>query len=365
MLRLILDVMGGDRGPLAVLEGLSKALPELLVFGEVKITLIGNETVLKPLLTKRRLRSVAEGISSGQISLLHSDQNIEMEDSIKAVRTKPNATINLGCQMAAKAYTEKTPAAFISAGHSGAMMGSALMHMGRLEGVERPAIAANLPTLSEDVGIILDVGANVDCKPENLRDFAVMGAIFAQVGRKNKNLPKIGLLSNGEERSKGNELTRAALPLIDQLSCFKPGPAQIATFVGYAEGKDFFKGQVDVVITDGFVGNLVLKSVEGVGSAVVSILKLEAKSGVLAPLGFLLAAGVFKRLIKKLDWAEYGAAPLLGVAGYAFICHGRSNSKAIKNALIRAAAALKSQVVENLEEALFETGLAARRPTKT
>lgn len=237
-------------------------------------------------------------------------------------------------------------------------MASALLHMGRLPGVERPAIAVKLPSLSEDGCVVLDVGANVDCKPENLRDFAIMGALFAQVERKRKTLPKVGVLSNGEERSKGNELTRQAADLIEKLPCFQ-GPHAVGQFVGYAEGKEIFKGQIDVIVTDGFVGNIVLKSVEGLGSAVVKILKTEAKRNPLTILGFGLAAGVFRNLKRKLDYAETGAAPLLGVAGYAFICHGRSDGKAIKNALLRTQAALNSRYIERLESALENATQAA------
>lgn len=366
-MKLVLDVMGGDHAPYAPLEGASQALSELQRKG-VELVLLGDEKQIRTALSKRRLRTLADAVErgtrssspAGRVTLMHADSNIGMDDSIRAVRTKPGATINVGCQIAAKSYADGTdPAAFISAGHSGAMMASAFLHMGRLPGIERPAIAVKLPTLSQDGCVILDVGANVDCKPEHLRDFAVMGALFAQVERKNSELPRIGVLSNGEERSKGNELTRAALTLIEPLACFQPGRAAVGQFVGYSEGKEIFKGQVDVVVMDGFVGNVVLKSVEGLGSAVVTILKREAKSSLLTPVGFLLAATAFRRLKRKLDYAEYGAAPLLGVAGYAFICHGRSNPRAIKNALLRAHAALEERFVQRMEGAL-RTNLAAQ-----
>jgi glycerol-3-phosphate acyltransferase PlsX len=292
-----------------------------------------------------------------------------MEDSIRAIRSKPNATINVGCQLAAKSYlaskslernrdsqanseNDSVVSAFISAGHSGAIMASALLQMGRLPGVERPAIAVKLPTLSPDGCVLVDVGANVDCKPEHLRDFAIMGALYAQAERHTHTLPKVALLSNGEEKKKGNELTRASLALIEKLPCFQSDPEAIGEFLGYTEGKEIFKGQVDVVVTDGFVGNVVLKSVEGLGSAVTTILKSEAKRNPLTILGFLLSAGVFARFKRKLDYAEYGAAPLLGVAGYVFICHGRSNPRAIKNALLRARSAMKGKLVERLESTL-------------
>jgi len=375
MPKLILDVMGGDFAPQATLDGVRQALPEL--HGE--LVLIGDETRIRPLLRKRRYRAIAEAIEAGpsraqcKVSLVHASENIEMEDSIRAVRSKPGATINVGCKMAAAdwenrgALPDRLASAFISAGHSGAMMASALLNMGRLKGVERPAIAVKLPTLSPDGCVLLDVGANVDCKPEHLRDFAVMGALFAQVDRSQPGLPKVGLLSNGEERSKGNELTRSSLELIEALECFRSPKAgepdlRAGNFVGYSEGKEIFKGQVDVVVTDGFVGNVVLKSVEGLGSAVVSILKKEFKRNLLNLLGLVMSAGVLRQLKKKLDYAETGAAPLLGVAGYAFICHGRSNAKAIKNALLRSQSAISSRFIENLEPAL---AAADSRPEKS
>jgi glycerol-3-phosphate acyltransferase PlsX len=283
------------------------------------------------------------------VTWIEATDNIEMDDTIKSLRQKPNASINIGARMASESWKAGEPAAFISAGHSGAMMASALINMGRLKGVERPGIAVTLPTLSPDGCVVIDVGANVDCKPEHLRDFAVMGAFYAQVDRRSPGLPKVGILSNGEEKSKGNELTRAAREMVEALPYFP----EIARFEGYAEGKEIFKGQVDVVVCDGFVGNVVLKSVEGLGSAVVRTLKEAARKNPVATLGFLLAAPVFRALKKKLDYAEYGAAPLLGVQGYAFICHGRSNPKAIVSALLRAHTALQKKVVEGLEKALL------------
>jgi glycerol-3-phosphate acyltransferase PlsX len=384
---LILDVMGGDHAPQATLMGAIEALPELDRLparpeSPCELVLVGDENIIRPLLEKRPYRPLAEALEKGasrtgcRVSLRHAPETIDMEDSIRAIRRKPNASINVGCQLAAESYQQSktsgapAPAAFISAGHSGALMTSALLNMGRLRDVERPAIAVKLPTLSPDGCVLIDVGANVDCRPEHLRDFAVMGAAFASVERQNPELPRVGLLSNGEERSKGNELTRAAAELIEKLPCLIPGPKAIGLFSGYAEGKEIFKGQVDVVVTDGFVGNVVLKSVEGLGSAVVTLMKQEGKKNFMNLLGFLFSAGAFRRLKKKLDYAETGAAPLLGVAGYAFVCHGRSNSRAIKNALLRASTAVQERLIERLEEALAtvepegksEKGLRAHHP---
>jgi len=220
--RLILDAMGGDHGPQAILEGASLALPELSQLpGELVI--VGDEAVIRPLLGARRNKPLAYALdqaskshNSFRISLVHAPQNIDMEDSIRAIRNKPGATINVGCQLAAESYRKKKKlltqagktgsevspdtSAFISAGHSGAVMASALLHMGRLSKVERPAIAVKLPTLSPDGCVLIDVGANVDCKPEHLRDFAIMGAIFSRAELRKSTPPRIALLSNGEER---------------------------------------------------------------------------------------------------------------------------------------------------------------------
>ncbi len=360
--KLIVDVMGGDFAPHAILDGIQQALPELR--GE--IVLVGDEAALRPWLDKRYFRSLAEALRKNKtatglkVRLEQASENIHMTDSIRAIRSKPDASINVGCKMAAQDWearknpgaSSNPPSAFISAGHSGALMASAFLNMGRLRGIERPAIAIKLPTLKPDGCILLDVGANVDCKPEHLRDFAIMGAYFAQAGRKSPEIPKVALLSNGEEPSKGNELTRAALELLKKESRFQSGDHQVAHFVGYTEGKELLKGQVDVVVTDGFVGNVVLKSLEGLGSAVITLLKQETRLNPLSILGLLFAAGVLGKLKRKLDYAEYGAAPLLGIAGYAFVCHGRSRGKAIKNALLRCQEALKSHYAEHLESVL-------------
>jgi phosphate acyltransferase len=356
MAQLILDVMGGDHAPKSILHGAAAALPALKQAGGT-LVLIGNREACSKILQDKVCRPLLAELDADTsfVTWVEATENIEMEDSIKSLRQKTKASINIGCRLASESWQAwkkdptATPSAFISAGHSGAMMASALIHMGRLKGVERPGIAVTLPTLSADGCVVIDVGANVDCKPEHLRDFAVMGAFYAQVDRKSPGLPKVGILSNGEEKSKGNELTRAARELVEKLPYF----SEIARFEGYAEGKEIFKGQVDVVVCDGFVGNVVLKSVEGLGSAVVRILKDSAKINPMATLGFLLAAPVFRSLKKKLDYAEYGAAPLLGVQGYAFICHGRSNPKAIVSALLRAHTALEKRVVEGLETALL------------
>ncbi|MBC7693776.1 MAG: phosphate acyltransferase PlsX [Methylotenera sp.] len=357
MPKLILDVMGGDYGLRANLDGALQALPELS--GE--LILVGDEKlILEAFAQDRHLKPLAQALNAETapciVRISHAPESIEMEDKIKAIRSKPGASINVGCKLARESWQAykkegKEPAAFLSSGHSGAMMASALLNMGRIKGVERPAIAVKLPSLSIDGCVILDVGANIECTPENLRDFAVMGALYSHVGRVSKAIPKVAVLSNGEERTKGTPLTRACVELIEKLPCFK-GTDAIGEFHGYTEGKEIFKGHIDVVVTDGFTGNLILKSAEGFGSAIVHMIKAEAKKNPLAKIGMAIAAPVFFRLKKKLDYAETGAAPLLGIAGYAFVGHGRSNARAIKNALLSAQTALRSKFVERMEEAI-------------
>ncbi|MBI4924765.1 MAG: phosphate acyltransferase PlsX [Bdellovibrio sp.] len=346
MHKLILDVMGGDYAPSAILEGAKLALKHL----NSELYLVGDEVVINTQLKRHRFKSLKHSLNK-KVFILHAKDNIEMSETISSVRTKPASSINIGIKLAAQDWKNKTPSAFISAGHSGALMASSLLHMGRLPQIERPAIAIKLPTIRPDGCVLIDVGANIDCKEIHLRDFALMGAVFAHVERKSAELPKVGLLSNGEERSKGNELTRRALELIENSQVFK-GQNRLADFIGYVEGKDLFSGRVDVVVTDGFVGNLVLKSLEGLGFTVASLLMQAAKKNPLTSIGLVFSFGLLNKIKKKLDYAEYGAAPLLGVGGYAFVCHGRSKAKAIMNALIRSQNALESRYIEKLNLAL-------------
>lgn len=351
MSRLLLDVMGGDHAPKAVLDGALLALPDL----EFPLVLIGDEAVIrKHAITKK---------FPDRVTVIHSAENIEMEDKIKAIRSKPNAPMNIGTRLVAESWTAYTsgtgsPDAFVSAGHSGAVMASALLTLGRIKGIERPALATRLPTINGKGVICLDVGANVDCKPDHLRDFAIMGSFLSQSLNPGLTRPKVALLSNGEERTKGNELTRAAFTLLEGHPLFS-GPQAIGEFLGNSEAKEMFKGDVDVVVTDGFVGNLMLKNSEALGSALIQILKSEAKANPLNLLGFGIAFAALRAFRKKVDFREVGAAPLLGVKGYIFIAHGRSDKLAIRNSLIRAQEALQAKMIERLEKAVAPSGISA------
>jgi len=351
MSRLLLDVMGGDHAPKAILDGALVALKDL----HHPLVLIGDEQ-------KIRKHAIGKLITDGpdaKVSLIHASENIEMDDKIKAIRGKPNAPINVGTRLIEESWREykktgKASDAFVSAGHSGAVMASALLTLGRLKGVERPAIATRLPTLNGKGVTCLDVGANVDCKPDHLRDFAIMGAFFASASNAGLTRPKVGILANGEERTKGNDLTRATYAILESHPLFTGGKDSkaIGEFVGYCEAKEMFRGSVDVVVMDGLIGNLILKNSEALGSFLIKILTSEAKRNPLNLLGFSLAWGAIRSFKKKVDFRETGAAPLLGVQGYIFIAHGRSDKRAIRNSLIRAQEALDAKMIERLEKAV-------------
>lgn len=343
MSKLLLDVMGGDQAPKAILDGAYIALPEL----KRHLVLIGDEAVIQKHRIAKKL--------GPSLSIIHASEVVEMTDKVKSIRSKPNAPINVGNRIAAEtfqAYKEGkgTPDAFISAGHSGAMMASALFAMGRIRGFERPGIAAKLPTVNGRGVVCLDVGANVDCKPEHLRDFAVMGALYSSALGAGLTRPKVGLLSNGEERTKGTEVLRTTLSLLEGDPRFS-GPNAIGEFVGFAEGKEVFRGDVDVIVMDGFVGNLILKNSEALAMTIVNLLKQEAKKSPFNLLGFIMASSAFRSLKRRIDYRETGAAPLLGVNGYAFISHGRSDKRAIRSALLRAEEALDAKMIEKLDQA--------------
>jgi glycerol-3-phosphate acyltransferase PlsX len=352
MSRLLLDVMGGDHAPKAILDGAAAALKDL----HHPLVLIGDEKRIR----KHALGKLITDGPGAKVALIHASENIEMEDKIKAIRAKPNAPINVGTRLVAdswRAYHEGTgsgPDAFVSAGHSGAVMASALLTLGRLKGIERPAIATRLPTLNGKGVACLDVGANVDCRPDHLRDFAIMGSFFASAGGAGLTQPKVAVLANGEERTKGNDLTRATYALLEGHPLFTGGKGSqaIAEFVGYCEAKEMFRGNIDVVVMDGLIGNLILKNSEALGSFLIKILKSEAKRNPLNLLGFGLAWGAIRSFKKKVDFREIGAAPLLGVQGYVFIAHGRSDKVAIRNSLIRAQEALDAKMIERLEKAV-------------
>jgi len=307
-MRVAIDAMGGDNAPGIEVEGAVTAARE---FG-ISVILVGDETRIRAELALHDTKGL-------NISVKHASEVVGMHDSPSdAIRKKKDSSIRVAFELVKSGDAE----AVVSAGNSGATMAAGMFVLKRIKGIERPAIAQIFPTLKGKT-LVLDVGGNVDCKPVHLVHFALMGSVYASsiIGIDN---PKIGLLSNGEEESKGNELTRETNSLL------KNAPLEYA---GYIEGRDIFAGAVDVVVCDGFVGNVVLKLSEGLSEAVGKMLKEEILKSFLPKIGFLLARPAFQRFMKKVDYAEYGGAPLLGIDGVGMICHGGSNVKAIKNAI--------------------------------
>lgn len=307
-MRVAVDAMGGDNAPVIEVEGAVAAARE---FG-IGITLVGDRERVRAELAKH-------GSSGLDIDIHHASEVVGMHDSASdAIRKKKDSSIRVAFDLAKAG----TVAAVVSAGNSGATMAAGMFVLKRLAGIDRPAIAQIFPTLKGKT-LVLDVGGNVDCKPIHLAQFAIMGEVYSRYAMENNN-PRIGVLSNGEEESKGNDLTRETHALLKQTPL---------GYVGYVEGRDIFNGMVDVVVCDGFVGNVVLKLSEGLADAAVTMLKEEILKSFSSKIGYLLARKSFSNFKKKIDYAEYGGAPLLGINGVGMICHGGSNVKAIKNAI--------------------------------
>jgi glycerol-3-phosphate acyltransferase PlsX len=304
--RIALDAMGGDFAPDEIVKGALLAAAEY----PIHILLVGKSEVLREKLGVK---------APSNIEIVDAREVVEMEDTALApIRKKRNSSV----RVCANLVKEGRAAAMVSAGHTGASMTSAYMVLGTIEGVSRPALAAIVPNVKGHT-ILLDVGANVDTKPQQLREFAVMGHFYAQMifGIE---APRVGVLSIGEEEGKGNELTRETFRVLKETGL---------NFIGNAEGRDIYNGNADVVVCDGFVGNVVLKASESLAEMVSRTLKEELSRSLKRKAGALLAKNAFASLKKRMDYSEYGGAPLLGVRGGCIVCHGRSNAKAIKNAI--------------------------------
>jgi phosphate acyltransferase len=307
---IALDAMGSDKSPRPEVDG---ALQAVRQYG-VRVMLVGREPQIRAELERH------SGVEALPIEIIHASEVIEMGDkAAQAVRAKRDSSQRVGLRL----VREGRAAGFVTAGNTGAAMATAKMVLGALPGVDRPSLAAVFPTALGTAAILLDVGANVDCKPDNLCQFAVMGEIYCRqmLGIRR---PRIGLLSIGEEESKGNELTRDAFQLLKQLPL---------NFVGNVEGRDLYNGKVDVIVADGFVGNVALKTSEGVANLVRYVLKESLRATITRQVGYLLSRSAFADFKKRLDYSEYGGAPLLGVKGACIITHGSSNANAIKNAI--------------------------------
>jgi len=328
-MKVAVDAMGGDNAPAVEVEGAVAAARE---FG-IAITLVGDAGRVGQELAKHNCNGL-------DITVKHASEVVGMHDSPSdAVRKKKDSSIRVAFDLVKNGEA----VAVVSAGNSGATMAAGMFVLKRIKGIDRPAIAQIFPTLRGRT-LVLDVGGNVDCKPLHLVQFAIMGEVYARFVMGVEN-PRIGLLSNGEEESKGNDLTRETSSLLKNTHL---------DYFGYVEGRDIFNGMIDVVVCDGFVGNVVLKVSEGLAEAVGKMLKEEIKQSILSKIGYLLSRKAFVNFKKKIDYSEYGGAPLLGIDGVGMICHGGSNPKAIKNAIRFAHEYAQKGVTQRMAEKLLE-----------
>jgi glycerol-3-phosphate acyltransferase PlsX len=335
---IAIDAMGSDKAPKPEVEGAILAARHL----DVDVVLIGQEDHVR---SELRAHPTARFLRN--LSVVHAGEVIGMhEKAAQAVRSKKQSSMHVGLRL----VREGKAAGFITAGNTGAAMAAAKMILGALPGVDRPALAAVFPTAAGTASIMLDVGANVDCKPYNLEQWAIMGDVYFR-SIFGVTQPRVGVLSVGEEESKGNELTRSVYQLLKQLPL---------KFIGNVEGRDLYNGNVDVIVCDGFVGNVALKVSEGLVTVVRSMLKESLGATVTRQVGFLLSRKAFDDFKKRLDYSEYGGAPLLGVKGVCIVGHGSSNANAIKNAFRVAAEFANSCVNAKIEAGLAKANSAAK-----
>ncbi len=335
-----LDAMGGDKAPGETVAGAVQAARE---YG-IGVYLVGRENAIKAELAKHNTQSL-------DLPIVHTDEIIPMDehDPTTAARRKKNSSMSRAVQL----VKEGTAVGAVSAGNSGAMMAVSLFTLGRLKGVDRPALGGIFPTKNQP-SLVIDMGANTDCKPEYLRQFALMGAIYMEriFGVQS---PRVALLSNGEEEGKGNEQVVQAYALLKE-------SAQMLgiNFIGNVEGRDIPAGNADVVVCDGFVGNVVLKLSEGLAESLIDLIREQMTSTLVSKLAAAVLRPGLRKVFRRLDYAEYGGVPLLGVNGSAIISHGRSNAKAIKNALRVARQTAETNVAGAIAEGLAKLGSEAK-----
>ncbi len=334
-MRIILDAMGSDRHPEPELHA---AVEAARLFGD-EIILVGKEDVLRP-------RLEALNPAGAPVRIVHAPEVLEMTDKpARSARNKAQNSMAVGMELLKAGEGD----AFVTAGNTGGAMANALFRLGRIRGVKRPALATRFPT-RKGYCVVLDIGANAECKPEYLLQFAVMGSVYAErlLGVQN---PRVGLLSNGEEAGKGNDLVKATYPLLE---------ASGLNFIGNVEGKELFGGEADVVVTDGFTGNVLLKASEAVTKLLVDVLKENLMASTRTKLGALLAKPAFDALKGMLDPEEIGAAPLLGINGLVFVGHGRSDARALLSAIRAARQGVESDLLTQLGTAIAARLTAAK-----
>ena len=333
MPKIAVDAMGGDHAPAVVVEGALLAAQDV----DAELILVGDKLAVEQ-------ECLRIGGKLPRFSILNATQTVSMDESPSVALRKRDSSMKVAFEMIKRGEAQ----AVVSAGNSGAMMAIGMLVIGTLTQVTRPAILAIVPGTSKGT-IIIDAGANVDCKPRQLLQFGIIGSVYAERGLGIVN-PRVGVLSNGEEDSKGNELTRAASELLDSAPI---------NYVGYVEGRDFFSGKVDVIVCDGFTGNVALKTMEGVASFASEILKNGFEKSWLSRLGYLLTRQSLRHAYRKLDYAEYGGARLLGLDGVAIVAHGGSTALAIKNAIRVASESVSQNVNGHISSALESMAQAA------
>ncbi|MCP4339963.1 MAG: phosphate acyltransferase PlsX [Desulfobulbaceae bacterium] len=328
-MQIALDAMGGDNGSEELIAGALLAVRQ----ADLSVSLVGNEELLN-----KYLENLAPDSKTAKlVKIVHSSQVIDMnEHPVDAIRKKKDASIMVAFDLVRRGEAD----AAVSAGNSGATLAAATRKLGRLSGISRPGIASIFPTLKKPV-VLMDIGANVDCRAQHLFQFGVMAAAFSRINDVAN--PRVGLLSIGEETGKGNSLIKETFPLLEKSSL---------NFIGNVEGRDVFQGEVDVIVCDGFVGNVCLKVSEGLAEAAMQMLRDEIVKSFRAKIGYLLARHAFKSFKKRVDYAEYGGAPLLGIDGIGIICHGQSSSHAIKNAILEAAKMAKGNINKDILDSL-------------
>lgn len=328
--RIALDAMGGDHAPREIVLGALEASREY----PVDILLVGRENDI------RRELTAAKTPLPSNISIVHASEVVEMNDTpLSPLRRKRDSSIRVCANLVAEGKADS----FVSAGNTGAAWTSAKMVIGMIEGVSRPALAAVLPRVGGHT-LLLDVGANVDTKPQHLREFAVMGHFYAQMVF-DLDSPRVGLMSIGEEEGKGNELTKETFRILKDTGL---------NFLGNAEGRDVYNGNFDVIVCDGFIGNVVLKASEALAEMVRHTLREELTSNPLRKLGAFLSRGAFEAFRRRVDYSEYGGAPLLGIRGGCIIGHGRSNAKAVKNAVRVAHELISGGILQKIQTKIID-----------
>lgn len=338
-MKIALDAMGGDHGLIPAVEGAVSAARE---WG-INVVLVGDQERLTRQLDSLRGRR-------GNVEICHAPQVVDMHEPPSTIaRKKRNSSIWVATELVKSGHAD----AVVSAGNTGATMVAAFLLLGSIKGIERPAIAASLPT-RQGTAIMLDVGATVDCTPRQLYQFGVMGSEYAKHVL-DTSRPRVGLLSIGEEDTKGNEVTKEAFRLLKESSL---------NFIGNVEGRDVYSGNADVIVCDGFLGNVALKISEGLADAIKKMLMKEIAHSRIGRLGYLFLAGPLLRLRRRVDYAEFGGAPLLGVNGVCIICHGRSSAKAFKNAMARAKMLVEKQLIQRIADDIT-LGLSASIPSSS